>query len=71
MGFSLNKLLSSLFGNKADRDIKEIRPIVEQILAVEPDIQKLTNDELRAKVDEIKAFLQDSKHRHRQAPTYL
>ena len=59
MGFSLNKLLSTLFGNKAARDIKEIRPIVEQILAVEPEIQKLSNDELRAKVDEIKAQLQD------------
>lgn len=58
MGFSLNNLLSSLFGNKAARDIKEIRPIVEQILAVEPDIQKLSIDELRAKVDEIKAYLQ-------------
>ena len=59
MGFSLNKLLSSLFGNKAARDIKEIRPIVEQVLAAEPNIQKLSNDELRAKVDEIKAYLQD------------
>ena len=48
-----------MFGNKAQRDIKEIRPIVEQILAVEPEIQKLTNDELRAKVDDIKAYLQD------------
>ena len=59
MGFSLNKLLSTLFGNKADRDIREIRPIVEQILAVEPDIQKLSNDELRSQVDDIKAQLQD------------
>ncbi|MBQ6966144.1 MAG: preprotein translocase subunit SecA [Bacteroidaceae bacterium] len=59
MGFSLNKFLSTMFGNKAQRDIKEIRPIVEQILAVEPEIQKLTNDELRAKVDDIKAYLQD------------
>src|SRR5574344_737078 len=59
MGFSLNKILSALFGNKAARDIKEIRPIVDQILAVEPEIQKLTNDELRAKVDEIKVQLQD------------
>ena len=58
MGFSLNKLLSTLFGNKAARDIKEIRPIVEQVLAIEPEIQKLTNDELRAKVDDIKAQLQ-------------
>ena len=38
MGFSLNKLLSKLFGNKADRDIKEIRTIVEQILDVETAI---------------------------------
>ena len=59
MGFSLNAFLSSIFGNKASRDIKEIRPIVDQVLAVEPEIQKLTNDELRAKVDEIKAYLQD------------
>lgn len=59
MAFSLNKILSSLFGNKASRDIKEIRPIVEQILAVEPNIQKLSNDELRAKVNEIKAQLQN------------
>ena len=59
MGFSLNKFLSTLFGNKAARDIKEIRPIVEQVLAVEPEIKKLSNDELRAKVDVIKAQLQD------------
>ncbi|MCR5313272.1 MAG: preprotein translocase subunit SecA [Bacteroidaceae bacterium] len=60
MAFNLNKFLSSLFGNKAQRDIKEIKPIVEQILAVEPQIQALSIDELRAKVDEIKAYLQDS-----------
>ena len=60
MGFSLNAFLSSIFGNKATRDIKEIRPIVEQVLAVEPQIKSLSNDELRSKVDEIKANLQDS-----------
>ena len=58
MGFSLNKLLSTLFGNKAARDIKEIRPIVEQILAVEPEIQRLSNDELRCAVDEFKVRLE-------------
>lgn len=59
MGFSLNKMLSTLFGNKAMRDIKEIRPIVDKILAIEPQIQQLSHDELRAKVDEIKDMLQD------------
>ena len=60
MGFSLNAFLSSIFGNKATRDIKEIRPIVDQVLAVEPQIKALSNDELRSKVDEIKTNLQDS-----------
>lgn len=59
MGFNINKLLSSLFGNKASRDIKEIKPIVDQVLEVYPEIQKLSNDELRAKTDEIKAYLQE------------
>ena len=60
MAFNLNKFLSSIFGNKAQRDIKEIKPIVDQILQVEPQIKALSVDELRAKLDEIKAYLQDS-----------
>ena len=65
MAFNLNAFLSSLFGNKASRDYKEIKPIVDQILAIEPQIQALSNDELRAKVDEIKAYLQDSVKEYR------
>ncbi len=59
MGFSLNGFLSKFFGNKAARDMREIKPIVDKVLAVYPEIQKLTNDELRAKTKEIKAHLQD------------
>ncbi len=59
MAFNLNKLLSNLFGNKASRDIKEIKPIVDKILSVYPDIKKLSNDEIRGKIDEIKADLQN------------
>jgi len=58
MAFSLNGFLSSLFGNKATRDMKEIKPIVQKVLSVYPEIQKLSNDELRAKTDEIKVYLQ-------------
>ncbi len=65
MAFNLNAFLSSIFGNKASRDYKEIKPIVDQILAIEPQIQALSNDELRAKVDEIKAYLQDSVKEYR------
>ena len=60
MAFSLNSFLSSIFGNKASRDIKEITPIVNKIKAVYPEIEKLSNDELRSKVDEMKQYLQDS-----------
>jgi len=60
MAFNLNAFLSSIFGNKASRDYKEIKPIVDQVLAVEPQIQALSTDEVRAKVDEIKTYLQDS-----------
>jgi preprotein translocase subunit SecA len=43
----LNDILSKLFGNKSQRDLKEINPLVQKILAVYPEIQKLSNDDLR------------------------
>lgn len=57
MGF--NDFLSKLFGNKAKRDAKEIEPYVEKIKAVYPSIQALSNDELRAKTEEIQVQIQD------------
>ena len=58
MGF--NDILSKLFGNKAQRDIKEIDPYVKKIKAVYPEIEKLSNDELRARTEAIKQKIQDS-----------
>ncbi len=57
MGF--NEFLTKLFGNKSQRDLKEITPYVEKVKAVYPSIQALSNDELRAKTDEIKQRIQD------------
>ena len=57
MGF--NEFLTKLFGNKSQRDLKEITPYVEKIKAVYPSIQQLSNDELRKKVDDIKQHIQD------------
>jgi preprotein translocase subunit SecA len=53
MGF-IDNLVSKLFGSKADRDIKELQPIVEKINAEYAQIQSLSNDELRAKTIEFK-----------------
>jgi preprotein translocase subunit SecA len=58
MGF--NQLLSSLFGNKAQRDLKEITPWVDKIKVVYPEIKELSNDELRARADAIKQKISDS-----------
>ena len=52
MGF--NEFLSSVFGNKSTRDMKEIKPWVEKIKAAYPEIEKLDNDALRAKTEELK-----------------
>jgi len=52
--------LSSIFGNKAQRDMKAIQPLVNQVKALYPEIQALSNDELRAKTLEIKKQVQDA-----------
>lgn len=57
MGF--NEFMTKLFGNKSQRDLKEIQPYVDKIKALYPSIEKLSNDELRAKTDEIKQRIQD------------
>ena len=57
MGFT--DILSSLFGNKSKRDLKKIMPIVEQIKAIYPTLQSLSNDELRDKIIKVKADLQE------------
>ncbi|MCH3993831.1 MAG: preprotein translocase subunit SecA [Prevotella sp.] len=57
---NLNKFLKSLFGDKSARDMKLIKPYVDKIKAAYPDIKKLTNDELRAKTNEIKKYVQDA-----------
>ena len=40
---------TKLFGNKYDKDLKEINPIIDKIKSVYPSIQALSNDELRQK----------------------
>lgn len=52
-------LLKLLFGSKADKDRKLIEPIVKEIKAVYPSIERLTDDELRSKTWELQALIQD------------
>ena len=57
---NFNKFLKSLFGDKSSRDMKLIQPIVEKVKAAYPEIQALSNDELRAKTKEIQKYVQES-----------
>ena len=52
MGF--NDILKALFGNKSTRDLKKLTPTLDKITAVYPEIEKLSNDELRARIDAVR-----------------
>ena len=47
------------FGSKADKDRKEIIPYVEKIKAIYPTIEKLSNDELRARSQALSKSITD------------
>jgi preprotein translocase subunit SecA len=55
----LNALLRAVLGTKHERDVKRMRPVVEAINALEPDLQRLDDDALRAKTDELRKRLAD------------
>jgi len=46
--------LTQIFGSRNDRLLKQYRKVVERINALEPQFEKLTDDELRAKTQEFK-----------------
>ncbi len=50
----LNKTITKIFGSKADRDLKELNPMVGIINAEYAKISSLSNDELRHKTVEFK-----------------
>ena len=51
---ALADVLKKIFGSKSDRDMKMIRPTLDKILAVYPEIDALSHDELRARTDALK-----------------
>ena len=51
----LNRLLTSIFGSRNDRFVKQLGGIVKKINAFEPQMQALSDAELQAKTPELKA----------------
>jgi preprotein translocase subunit SecA len=51
----IDRVLARFIGTKHERDIKRISPLVAQINALEPEMQHLSDEQLRAKTDEFRA----------------
>lgn len=56
---ALADVIKALFGSKADRDYKAVKPVLQKILSVYPEIDALDNDALRARSEALKAKLRD------------
>ena len=55
----INTLLGKVFGTKNERVVKALMPQVAAINALEPQIQKLTDAELRAKTGEFRQRIEE------------
>ena len=55
MASSLTLVARKIFGSKNERELKRMRPIVEEINQLEPAVAQRTDEELRAKIAELKA----------------
>ncbi len=53
----LAKVIKGIFGSKNERELKRIAPIVDRINSLEPDFQRLSDEQLRAKTAEFKERL--------------
>ncbi len=51
------KFITKLFGNKSDRDLKDLSPLKDAVLEASAGITGLSNDALRAKTDSFKAYI--------------
>ena len=56
---SVASIFKKLFGTKAERDLKQLQPILAKILEAYKEIDALSVDELRAKSAELKQRIRD------------
>jgi preprotein translocase subunit SecA len=55
----ISVVLRAIFGTKHERDVKRMMPVVEQINALEPEMQRLDDAGLAAKTDELRKRVAD------------
>ena len=54
----LDRALTKIFGSKHGRDLKRVAPLVEEINALEPEIEALTDEQLRGRTAEFRAQIE-------------
>ncbi len=55
----MQKILKKIFGTKHEKDIRDLRPLVERINALEAEYQALSEEEFRAKTEEFRQRIND------------
>ncbi|MCR4824475.1 MAG: preprotein translocase subunit SecA [Bacteroidales bacterium] len=56
---SLASIIGKIFGSKSERDYKAVKPVLDKILAVYPEIDALSDDDIRARSAALRARLQE------------
>ena len=57
----INSILKAFVGDKSEKDVKAIQPIITKIKSFEGALQALSHDQLRAKTAEFKAKIQQAR----------
>ncbi|BET97931.1 preprotein translocase subunit SecA [Xenorhabdus taiwanensis] len=55
----LIKLLTKIFGSRNDRTLRRLRKVVDEINRMEPDFEKLSDEELKAKTEQFRSRLKE------------
>ncbi len=71
MASAFSLVARKIFGSKNEREIKRLRPDVEEINRLEPEISALSDDELRAKIAEWKAKISAIEDREQREEAML
>ncbi len=56
----ISNLIQSIFGNKSQKDVKSLMPVVQKIKTLEASFKELSNDKLRQKTTEFKSKIKES-----------
>src|SRR6516162_9734151 len=71
MASAFSNIGKKIFGSRNDREIKRLRPDVEAINRLEPEIEKKSADELRSRIAELKTQLSGVEERERREEMML